>query len=459
MVRLLSDSHFLSLRASRARSHGQVLVISAFAMIVFIGLIGTGVDYGVALIEETQLQNALDAASLAGARALVGGSPPGVTSAEAVARDYLRLHGYESGVLNTTVAVTFPPGVGGGTDTINVAVSRRRPTYFWHVFGIPDVTIADQASAQTGKGMFDVVFSADQTASMSDCGSAPSQCGPDPNTDMGQLRQAAADFVNQLNPSATDPRSSRIALVQFQGQHHFGNNNPCVAGNPTTGTSANACLLDAHVLQELTADRSRLLQLINGPGGGCPAMPSQPANFYPPLSPNPYRCPFHSVGGSGTYILAGIQVAFNPGVQDLWSTARGGRVDAKKAMVIFTDGQTNVTTPDETTANSRSVAAANAAKRGADGIVGTRDDVEIFVVGLFHGSEAGATGLTGTNPPGCPRSTGLPGGRTVTDDMLIGVSSSTAGTCDHYYPLSDRASLPQTFRTIAGALSRGRLTQ
>jgi Flp pilus assembly protein TadG len=46
-------------------------------MIVFIGLIGTGVDYGLFLIEETRLQNALDAASLAGARALIAGSPPG----------------------------------------------------------------------------------------------------------------------------------------------------------------------------------------------------------------------------------------------------------------------------------------------------------------------------------------------------------------------------------------------
>lgn len=441
----------------RRRTPGQILVISAFAMIVFIGLIGTGVDYGLFLIEETQAQNALDAASLAGARALVSGSPPGVVSAEAVGRDYLRLHGYENGIRNTTIAFSFPPGAGGGTDTVSISLSRQRSTYFWHVFGINNVTLAGQASAQTGRGMFDVIFSADQTQSMSDCGSAPSQCGPDPNTDMGQLRLAAAEFINQLAPSTADPRTSKIGIAQFQGQRRR-SGSACGSTDATTGPGPNVCLLDAHYVLPLSDNRTTLFQVINGPAGGCPAMPAQPPDFRPIPSPNPYRCPFHSVGGSGTYIRGGIDITFLPGVWNAWSTANGGRAEARKILVLFSDGQTNVDGITEATADSRAVASANTTKRGADGLSGTADDVEIFVVGLFQGNEASATGLTGTTPPGCPRAA-LPGGRTDTDNMLISVSSSSPGSCDHYYPIDDPTALPQTFRTIAGALARGRLTQ
>jgi hypothetical protein len=43
--------------------------------------------------------------------------------------------------------------------------------------------------------------------------------------------------------------------------------------------------------------------------------------------------------------------------------------------------------------------------------------------------------------------------------MMIGVSSSRPGTCDHYYPLAKTSSLPNVFIAIAGAITRSQLLQ
>jgi hypothetical protein len=43
------------------------------------------------------------------------------------------------------------------------------------------------------------------------------------------------------------------------------------------------------------------------------------------------------------------------------------------------------------------------------------------------------------------------------DELLNNIASSTAGTCDHYFPIGKTESLPQLFRIMAGSIARGRL--
>jgi hypothetical protein len=48
------------------------------------------------------------------------------------------------------------------------------------------------------------------------------------------------------------------------------------------------------------------------------------------------------------------------------------------------------------------------------------------------------------------------------DDKLNQLTSSTPGSCDHYYPLGKTEtiqSLPGLFQALAGRISRGQLTQ
>jgi hypothetical protein len=215
---------------------------------------------------------------------------------------------------------------------------------------------------------------------------------------------------------------------------------------------------DAHVLSNLTDVKQTLDNIITG-GGPCPALPAQPPAFTAAASATTYGCPLKSFASSGTYERSGMAVVFQPGIWDLFSTAKGGRTNSHKVLVLETDGS-NANIPLSTAvADANSIAAANRVKLGADGIAGSPlpipDDVEIFTIGFFSG---GFSGLISGSTPLCPSNT-LPPGRTSIDDMLIAMSSSAPGTCDHYFPQNKTSNLSSVFTTVASAISRGQLLQ
>ena len=119
--------------------------------VVLLVLVGFSVDYGALLLERTRLQNAADAASLAGARALVDGSNPGVSAAQAAATQYLDLHGYRVDG-QTAISITFPPSPGtGALESVRIAVTRTRPTYFIRLVGITHVRTSPHYPQSNGK--------------------------------------------------------------------------------------------------------------------------------------------------------------------------------------------------------------------------------------------------------------------------------------------------------------------
>src|SRR5579884_140113 len=119
---------------------GQILVIFALVQVVLLAMAGFAVDYGALLVEKTKLQNAVDAASLAGARALVDGTNPGTTAARTAVTNYLSSMGF-SAASGATITTTFD-ATGGTTDTVHVQVTKVAPTYFIKVIGINSVTIS-----------------------------------------------------------------------------------------------------------------------------------------------------------------------------------------------------------------------------------------------------------------------------------------------------------------------------
>jgi alpha-tubulin suppressor-like RCC1 family protein len=220
------------------------------------------------------------------------------------------------------------------------------------------------------------------------------------------------------------------------------------------------CQPDAHVLTNLTADKAKLNQIISGPAAACPALPAQPPLFNPAQSNTTYGCPLDSVGGSGTYERSGLAVMFMTSPSwDMWSTAKGGRTSAHKVLVLETDGANSVAGLSVAQADTNSVNYATTVKPGADQTAKSPspvpDDIEIFTIGFYGGGESG---LVSGSTPLCPSST-LPAGRTSIDDLMISISSSTPGTCDHYYPQAKSASLPTVFTGVASAIGRGQLVQ
>jgi hypothetical protein len=163
---------------------------------------------------------------------------------------------------------------------------------------------------------------------------------------------------------------------------------------------------------------------------------------------------------------------------------------ARKVLVVLTDGYSEAGeygTPtgygDPATWNSEAVTKANALKAGCDGNINTpEDNIEIYTVGFYckystAGDLAEDMGwcksqaadyidpTTEKHPCPGPSVAAIPANRYSTasqeppgvDELLTAMSSSTAGSCDHYYPIRKGEDLPSMFRVIAGSIARGRL--
>jgi Flp pilus assembly protein TadG len=475
---------------NRRGESGQILVIAALVQVVLLVFVGFAVDYGALLLERTRLQNAADAASLAGARALVDGPSPGVTPARAAVTTYLDLHGYRSDA-TTTIAISFPPSPGtGAIESVQIAVSRIRPTYFIRLVGIDRSTVAANATAAVDRRLIDIMLSLDVTGSME-------LSGP---SDMNQLRRAVVDFVNKINPSTTDTTGPKIGMARFAGVKcgwmSSGAGDTFLDIGPGPSEYRSPCTDDKTVLTNLTYDKSRLIRIADNTGAGtCPggigqfACPLVSWRYTAPDLSGAGRTPSSGVRLNGSVLLAGnapgftgtklpngISVVSDAGYY-AWSTGNGGRNNAsgegtaRKVLVLMTDGFNELWPSSGHPLGSGApgawdtevVSRANTLKLGPDGVGGTPDDVEVYTIGFFctpFGSQNWcASRLADTAAPHpCPGGA-MPGTASAIDSLLRNVSSSSPGTCDHYFPIKKSEDLPQLFRTLAGTIARGRLTQ
>ena len=129
---------------------GQALVLAALAMVVVLGMAALAIDVGMFLQERRDLQNAADAAALAGAVDLPG-SPAG---AIADATTWAGQNGIGPGELDgVTVSTTYVTD-----DTITVKVKRDVPWFFARVLGRGSDTISADATARIGSPS--VIFNA-----------------------------------------------------------------------------------------------------------------------------------------------------------------------------------------------------------------------------------------------------------------------------------------------------------
>ena len=120
---------------------GQVIVVVTIAMTSLIMFTGLVLDLGIVMEERRQMQNAVDAASLAAARTYRDNP----SQAIAVAQQYLLLNGINPA--DPAVSVTINTLY--GTDQVEVAVTAPVPTAFLRIANInsKDVTVRSVAEA------------------------------------------------------------------------------------------------------------------------------------------------------------------------------------------------------------------------------------------------------------------------------------------------------------------------
>jgi len=494
----------------------------AILMTGLMGLAGAGVDYGQAVIESARLQNAIDAASLAGSRALITSNGANQTARNTdgttAATSFLALHGYTTGVNGATFVLT-PSASDGGvySDTMRIDGTVVKPTSFWKVIGINNTTLNQAATAVASGGMVDVMLSLDLTGSMERSGT----------NDLPQLRDAVIDFIDQMQVDSANPRGTLVGIARFAGikcrwdrgtsssgtSHGDGDTYIDQDRGPNGSEYVTPCDDDKNVIVPLTNDRATLVKVARDDGAA--ACPSGAVGYGCPLvsakyqrvpivygTPTASGTPIAAAGlqdsgttllpdataacasgsewcmATGTKIANGFSVT-KQGGYCAWSTANGGRNDAgttgiaRKVLVMMTDGKnegsqvgipTNYT-PTLANWGTEMANQAAAIKLGCDGIAGTIDDVEIYVVGFFctpynSGSSWCLSRIADTAlPHPCPGPTwtgSLPT-RSSLDTDLRNLSSSTSGTCDHYFPVRKTEDLPQLFRIVAGSISRGKL--
>ena len=519
-----------------AHQPANITLYTAMTLTVLMGVAGTAVDYGIGILDAARVQNAADAAALAGARAMVvnSGGQAAADAGRTAAANYLALHGYTHNQNGATVSLvvksqTCPAWAGrtwNGTawntgtwtcppantsiwpDIMTVDITHTRQTWFWKMLGINETTVTRAATAAAGADLVDVMLSLDLSASMYLSGYIFN------TDDLGQLRSAVVDFIDQMQVDTTQVRGAKVGIARWAGikcswWRGTTSNNPPSPGNQgadgdqyidldhgpggsSTGEVTTPCADDKSVLTNLTNDRARLVKIANNTGGiTCPASavgdgcPLQSPPYVPPvvygtpttasnIQRNNSNQSFWS-RSTGTKLPNAI-TAVSSGSYHAWSTANGGRNDpnaegvARKVLVLMTDGfneasEYGIPSAAGNTAawDTEAVNAARALELGPDGTRGTPDDVEIFVVGFFCTPQGAAHWCASrladtTMPHPCPGPT-WPTATTpsAVDTLLRNMSSSTSGTCDHYFPIKKTEDLPRLFRILAGSVARSRL--
>jgi len=153
----------------KKNQRGFAVIMTALTMLVCIPLVGLAIDVGVLYMIKGKIQQAVDAAALAGARALANGanSAAQTSSAQAEATKFFNAN-FPAGYWGTT-NVQFPTPTVDSTSTPNyrtvtTSATITAPLYFLRVLGQNTTTIA--TSSQAGRRDVAMMIVLDRSSSM-----------------------------------------------------------------------------------------------------------------------------------------------------------------------------------------------------------------------------------------------------------------------------------------------------
>ena len=204
---------------SRRGQQGQIVILTGLTLIVLIGALGLAVDAGRAYGVKARLSAAVDAASIAAARALAQegeNDEARVANARAAAVRFFNLNYPVDFLASTpsapvTTAVHVESGLQSGGWIVSVSATAEMPTTFMRVLGRTKVDIA--ALGETFRRDLDVVLVMDTSGSL--CQDKDGAALPDsPNCEnFVKLKEAATNyFIDKFN---SGENGERLGLVSF----------------------------------------------------------------------------------------------------------------------------------------------------------------------------------------------------------------------------------------------------
>ncbi len=126
---------------SDTRERGQTLVLFVFALATLMGFVALSIDIGLVFVARRDMQNAADAAALAGAREL-----PEAAAATAAALEWAQGNGYADGVDGVTVQVVTP--YNGDPGRVHVSISSDIDFVFGRAVGLESAAVGASAAAE-----------------------------------------------------------------------------------------------------------------------------------------------------------------------------------------------------------------------------------------------------------------------------------------------------------------------
>ncbi|HVZ01789.1 MAG TPA: pilus assembly protein TadG-related protein [Dongiaceae bacterium] len=187
---------------------GSVAIYFGLSAIVFVGVAGLAVDAARGYLIKARLSEAIDAAALAGGKALQNDTDSNHTL---VTNDVLAFFNanFPNGSMGANVAV---PTITVDTNSTSVTVSSnaRIPTTLMRLLGFNNMLMTASAQVARAATGLDVVLSFDNSGSMNDTISGDTQ------TKMQQQRQNAQDLVDLLAKPFTSGLQQQIITVQGQ---------------------------------------------------------------------------------------------------------------------------------------------------------------------------------------------------------------------------------------------------
>jgi Flp pilus assembly protein TadG len=186
---------------------GQVLVLAAVLMVVFIAFAGFAIDVGHAYLVQRQLQSATDAAALAGALDL-----PVSAQAIQTAKDYgpeptkrNTLHSNDNATIDVqtkcvTAIVTGCTPANGQVNSITVKSTSVVKTVFAKVIGFDSFTVKANATACSPCSVkpLDIMLVLDRTGSM--CQKSDGSSDAPACIDMVNAKDGMKTFLGLMNP-------------------------------------------------------------------------------------------------------------------------------------------------------------------------------------------------------------------------------------------------------------------
>ena len=179
-------------QANSFKERGISLIFTAMTLVFIVPMVGLAIDAGILYTVKGKLQMAVDAASLAAARALSRGNDDSTqqSNARAVAQEYVLLN-FPNGYFNVATP-TF--GAGNSGISVDESVANQRsvsvtayvtaPLYFLRWLGTNNTTVS--ATATAVRRDVNVVIVMDRSGSLANSGS----CTP--------LKAAAVSFVSKF---------------------------------------------------------------------------------------------------------------------------------------------------------------------------------------------------------------------------------------------------------------------